>query len=525
MKRAKRVTEKVMQKLGKSDQTKDEVFEEFVTNFHKQNTAALRLQKELTKYMNALRVLGQCTKSLAEVLDDLYEPGWKGHDKYARYSEQRNLLWDDLLTSLQSKMVEPMSNYISRFPEVKSRIQKRERKVVDFDMTRREMESTRAKQKVTDQKIQQAEEAFSHAKQLYDEITDELYEELPAFYDSRIQFYASVFQSIAATEARFHGEVAKVEEEFAGVMDTLAVEAATGIHSTKKERTVDTNPKVLSRPGEESSDSEESNSHSPSLPHSPAATPTNNIVQTPPPPPSAAVAAAAIASAIAANTSPSGSKDESLTNSHETTPISTPTRTDSVEQKPPQKPKPPSTSGSIGKPPKPSRSSIEETAAATSQAAATGTEEPGEEEVFPPPSSPPGEKARDAITHSTDASSTTGVEDNPTSPVPAKSPQDKQPPPKPEPLAAAAATVGDREEGEGEKGGEINAELNVLYKVISTHPYEGEDEDELTFEKGVVILVIPYEDPEDEEEGWSMGIVEGTTKKGIFPDNFTKRLS
>ena len=50
-------------------------------------TAALRLQKELTKYMNALRVLGQCTKSLAEVLDDLYEPGWKGHDKYARYSE------------------------------------------------------------------------------------------------------------------------------------------------------------------------------------------------------------------------------------------------------------------------------------------------------------------------------------------------------------------------------------------------------------------------------------------------------
>lgn len=45
------------------------------------------------------------------------------------------------------------------------------------------MQSTRAKQKVTDQKIQQVEEAFSHAKQLYDEITDELYEELPAFYD------------------------------------------------------------------------------------------------------------------------------------------------------------------------------------------------------------------------------------------------------------------------------------------------------------------------------------------------------
>ena len=75
-------------------------------------------------------------------------------------------------------------------------------------------------------------------------------------------------------------------------------------------------PKVLSRPGEDSSDSEESSSHSPSLPHSPVATPANSVAQTPPPPPSAAVAAAAIASAIAANTSPTGSKEESLPNSH-----------------------------------------------------------------------------------------------------------------------------------------------------------------------------------------------------------------
>lgn len=32
----------------------------------------------------------------------------------------------------------------------------------------------------------------------------------------------------------------------------------------------------------------------------------------------------------------------------------------------------------------------------------------------------------------------------------------------------------------------------------ATHPYEGEDEDELSFDKGAVILVVPYDDPEDE---------------------------
>lgn len=40
--------------------------------------------------------------------------------------------------------------------------------------------------------------------------------------------------------------------------------------------------------------------------------------------------------------------------------------------------------------------------------------------------------------------------------------------------------------------------VSNFVQALSTHPYDGEDEDELTFEKGVVILVVPYEDPEDE---------------------------
>lgn len=34
--------------------------------------------------------------------------------------------------------------------------------------------------------------------------------------------------------------------------------------------------------------------------------------------------------------------------------------------------------------------------------------------------------------------------------------------------------------------------------MTATHPYGGEDEDELSFEKGDVIAVVPYEDEEDE---------------------------
>ena len=37
--------------------------------------------------------------------------------------------------------------------------------------------------------------------------------------------------------------------------------------------------------------------------------------------------------------------------------------------------------------------------------------------------------------------------------------------------------------------------------MVAAHPYKGEDEDELTFDKGAIIFVIPYEDPDDEVRG------------------------
>ena len=55
--------------------------------------------------------------------------------------------------------------------------------MVDFDLRRRELEHAKSKAKVSDQKVQQAEETHTQAKQLFDEITDELYEELPTLYD------------------------------------------------------------------------------------------------------------------------------------------------------------------------------------------------------------------------------------------------------------------------------------------------------------------------------------------------------
>lgn len=64
----------------------------------------------------------------------------------------------------------------------------------------------------------------------------------------------------------------------------------------------------------------------------------------------------------------------------------------------------------------------------------------------------------------------------------------------------------------------------VLYKVVATHSYVGDDTDELSFEPGEVISVVPFSDPDDKDEGWLVGIKDSSKEKGVFPENFTKRL-
>ncbi|RWS27949.1 myc box-dependent-interacting protein 1-like protein [Leptotrombidium deliense] len=64
----------------------------------------------------------------------------------------------------------------------------------------------------------------------------------------------------------------------------------------------------------------------------------------------------------------------------------------------------------------------------------------------------------------------------------------------------------------------------VLYKVSATFKYVAEDADELAFEAGEIIQVVPYEDPEEQEDGWLMGIKESTGQKGLFPANFTRPI-
>merc|ERR1712025_1281292 len=69
-----------------------------------------------------------------------------------------------------------------------------------------------------------------------------------------------------------------------------------------------------------------------------------------------------------------------------------------------------------------------------------------------------------------------------------------------------------------------NLPPGVLYQVKAAYKYQAEDMDELQFEVGEVIDVVEYDDPEEQEEGWLMGVRSSTGQKGLFPANFTRPI-
>uniref|UniRef100_A0A8C4YZS6 Bridging integrator 1a n=1 Tax=Gadus morhua TaxID=8049 RepID=A0A8C4YZS6_GADMO len=172
-KKLTRAQEKVRSNWEKADETKDVAFEEGVINF-KQTIS-----------------MHESSRNLQSCLADMYEPEWEGKN------DDCDVLWTDYHQKL--------------FPDIKARIAKRDRKLVDFDSARHNYSAThKNKKKDGGIKITKAEEELERAQKVFEEINIDLQEELPSLWNSRVGFYVSTFQSLAGFEEKFHKEIGRV---------------------------------------------------------------------------------------------------------------------------------------------------------------------------------------------------------------------------------------------------------------------------------------------------------------------------
>jgi amphiphysin len=361
-----RAKEKILQNLGKVDRTADEIFDEHVSNFSKQQCAASRLQKELNNYIRCIRACSTANHALLEAVSEIYEPEWGGKELLTVNSQSSEMLWNDFAHRLAEQVLIPLNTYQGQFPEMRKKIEKRGRKLVDFDGERHALQALQSNPRRAEAKLARQRENLEAAKRTYEVLNLELHEELPALYGSRIVFLVSAMSTLFASENIFHSETSKVYADLESIVERLAKESAKGNFNFKS------------------------------------------------------------SNAILNNTADS-QKDGTSTVSP----------------------------------------------------GVNGIHKAAEEE----------KKKVDKTNMSLDLKSTNTPSSN----------------------------------HETESVSPSKAEAGVLYRVRATYRYLKEDVDELSFEAGEIIRVVEYDDPEEQEEGWLMG-VKDNGEKGMFPANFTRPL-
>uniref|UniRef100_A0A803JKJ8 Bridging integrator 1 n=1 Tax=Xenopus tropicalis TaxID=8364 RepID=A0A803JKJ8_XENTR len=519
-KKLTRAQEKVLQKLGKADETKDEQFEQCVQNFNKQLTEGSKLQKDLRAYLASVKAMHEASKKLTECLLDVYEPDWPGREETNKIAENNDLLWTDYHEKLVDQALLTMDTYLGQFPDIKSRIAKRGRKLVDYDSARHHFESLQNAKKKDETKIakpvsllekaapqwcqgkiqahlvaqtnllrNQAEEELLKTQKVFEEMNADLQEELPSLWNSRVGFYVNTFQSIAGLEENFHKEMGKLHQGLNDVMVTLESEQgnlSTNSSSVKVQPRKKMNlfSRLRIKKGSETTPTKMNKSPSPPATDGPPAVSETKAVN---------------------------HDFEERSAPAEETPSVVISKSPSQLRRGPPVPPPPKVT--------PSKDFKQENILSlfddsfVPEISVTTPSQPVEPAPAPVPVTEPAKKETEVK-----------LESPPSEEVPDKSPSS---------LPAVvvetfSATVNGTVESSPPK-----AEMppGFLYKVRAQHDYASTDSDELNLKAGDMVLVTQFENPDEQDDGWLMGIKETDwlqnkpfeQHRGVFPENFTEK--
>jgi amphiphysin len=227
-KQAGRAKEKLLQNLGKADRTTDDIFEEHMGNFNQQQTNANRLHKDISSYIRCIKAMQAASKNLMDSLSEVYEGNWVGHDLLYVQAQNQEMLWADLSHKLSDQVLIPLNTYQGQFPEMRKKIDKRGRKLIDYDKERHAIQQLQTNPNRNEAKFARQKEHMESAKRTYEILNSELHDELPAVYDSRVLFLVTNMQTLFAAEEVFHIETSKVYSELEAIIDKLAKEVQRG---------------------------------------------------------------------------------------------------------------------------------------------------------------------------------------------------------------------------------------------------------------------------------------------------------
>ncbi|CAI2351894.1 unnamed protein product [Caenorhabditis sp. 36 PRJEB53466] len=217
-----RTKEKLLEGIGKAKATQDEVFDQHAANLVKQSKACEKLHKDVKTYAAALKTLLTAEKQLRDTIREAYEPEWPDREHLTAIFDNLDIQTNELEKTVCEDLPQTVTQYVNQFADHKKKIEKRGRKLVDYDSAKNTFNSVKASSKKdNDPKLAKATTELQNAEQLYSEMNNELLEILPAVYDSRITFFVDTLQTLFNANSVYQTDASKFHKQIVMQLDTL----------------------------------------------------------------------------------------------------------------------------------------------------------------------------------------------------------------------------------------------------------------------------------------------------------------
>jgi hypothetical protein len=526
IKNISRTKEKILQGIGKTDKTNDENFDLYVENFERQYAQAHKLNKELNKYLSSLKETHKSSRAFYETLKETYEQQWPNAAQFGEQVDQSEMKWSEYVGRLHRDVQLPLASYLNEFPELKKKIEKRCNRLLDYDNARHSLENAQNKSlkknlhqlNTISSSSQQQHHNNSHAsnnnsssssssssnsahqhnnstiigggsnnssnvaaaatdqltkltklkidledkQHVYEELNQTLCMALPVLFENRVKFYASLFQTLFHTETLFHSEALESKSKLDEICESLSLKISAEPSVTTTAHFKMISKKLNSLNGTHGGG------------HSNGCGGGNT--------------SGGSSHGSAENVRNGAQLDDDTELDNEKLNLSS---NESSSNAPPPPPSSVTNSNHIVTEFVPKANLLNETSCYSSS-------EDIQQQTTTTTSYIQTEITNLAIV---DRKRSLGGE------VPKSTP----------PLSSSSSSPPKTRPSRD----------RIAFKVKATYPYEAKELDELTFVKEDVIAVVDgtESEKEDLDDGWLIGIHETTSRRGLFPENFTKRIS
>lgn len=224
-----RTTQKMKERVGKSEETVDVGFNQEHAKFDLYYKQLKKLSKDLTDYVKTLRHISDAHSAMGSNTAVFYDSGSALYGASQRYlgtvgdiDRARQALDETLRVDIAA----PVDAYLGQYKTVENRINERSRRRLEMDRFRHKVKRYQVHPPEKPEKMDRAQANYNMWKAAYEELNKELTVDIQRLCADRNNFFDPCFSTLIQATARYYQEVAAISTSLVTMVQHIDGKAA-----------------------------------------------------------------------------------------------------------------------------------------------------------------------------------------------------------------------------------------------------------------------------------------------------------